>query len=48
MNDVKLGIGLASGMAFHATAGTSLPTYPTDIVGDNGDGTTSAASDVMP
>ena len=41
MNDVKLGIGLASGMAFHATAGTSLPTYPTDIVGDNGDGTTS-------
>lgn len=41
MNDVKLGIGLATGMAFHATAGTSLPTYPTDIVGDNGDGTTS-------
>lgn len=41
MNDVKLGIGLASGMAFHATAGTSLPTYPTDIVGDNGDGTNS-------
>ena len=39
--DTKLGIGLASGMAFHATAGTSLPTYPTDIVGDNGDGTTS-------
>lgn len=41
MNDVKLGIGLVSGMAFHAAAGTSLPTYPTDIVGDNGDGTTS-------
>ena len=41
MNDVKLGIGLATGMAFHATAGTSLPTYPTDIVGDNGDGTNS-------
>ena len=41
MNDVKLGIGLVSGMAFHATAGTSLPTYPTDIVGDNGDGTNS-------
>ena len=40
MGDVKLGIGLASGMAFHAPAGTTLPTYPTDIVGDNGDGTT--------
>lgn len=40
MNDQKLGIGLATGMAFHAPAGTVLPTYPTDIVGDNGDGTT--------
>ena len=40
MGDVKLGIGLVSGMAFHAPAGTALPTYPTDIVGDNGDGTT--------
>ena len=40
MSDVKLGIGLASGMFFHAPAGTTLPTYPTDAVGDNGDGTT--------
>jgi len=41
MSKVKLGIGLASGMSFHAPAGTALPTYPTDIVGDNGDGTNS-------
>lgn len=41
MSDIKLGIGLASGMFFHATAGTTLPTYPTQYVGDNGDGTTS-------
>lgn len=27
-NDVKLGIGLASGMFFHAPAGTALPSYP--------------------
>ncbi len=40
MSDVKLGIGLASGMFFHAPDGTALPDYPTDIVGDNGDGTT--------
>lgn len=40
MSDVKLGIGLASGMFFHAPAGTTLPTYPTDAIGDNGDGTT--------
>lgn len=39
MSNAKLGIGLATGMAFHAPAGTSLPTYPTDIVGENGDGT---------
>lgn len=37
--DTKLGIGLASGMFFHATVGTALPTYPTQYVGDNGDGT---------
>lgn len=41
MSDVKLGIGLATGMFFHATANTVLPTYPTECVGDNGDGTTS-------
>lgn len=40
MNDTKLGIGLATGMFYHATAGTALPTYPTECVGDNGDGTT--------
>jgi hypothetical protein len=39
MNEVKLGIGLASGMFFHAPAGTALPTYPTEYVGGNGDGT---------
>lgn len=27
-NDTKLGGGLASGMFFHAPAGTALPTYP--------------------
>ncbi len=27
-HDVNLGIGYASGMAFHAPAGTALPTYP--------------------
>jgi len=40
MPDTKLGIGLATGMFFHATAGTNLPTYPGDVVGSNGDGTT--------
>lgn len=39
--DAKLGIGLSTGMFFHAPAGTALPTYPTDYVGDNGDGTNS-------
>ena len=38
MSNAKLGIGLATGMAFHAPANTALPTYPTDIIGDNGDG----------
>lgn len=41
MSDTKLGIGLATGMFFHAVAGTALPTYPTEYVGDNGDGTNS-------
>lgn len=27
-HDAKLGIGLATGMFYHAPAGTSLPTYP--------------------
>lgn len=27
-HDVNLGIGLATGMAFHAPKGTALPTYP--------------------
>lgn len=27
-HDVNLGIGLATGMAFHAPAGTALPAYP--------------------
>lgn len=28
--DVKLGLGLASGMFYHAPAGTALPTYPAE------------------
>lgn len=28
--DVKLGLGLATGMLYHATAGTALPTDPTE------------------
>ena len=28
MSDVKLGIGLATGMFYHAPVGTALPTYP--------------------
>lgn len=32
-NDVNLGIGLASGMAFIAPAGTALPTYPGEALG---------------
>ena len=31
-NAVNLGAGAASGMFFHAAAGTSLPTYPTDTL----------------
>lgn len=38
--ETKLGIGRATGMFFHAPAETTLPNYPTDIVGTNGDGTT--------
>jgi hypothetical protein len=30
--DTKLGIGLATGMFFHAPAGTALPSYPTDTL----------------
>lgn len=33
MSDVKLGIGLATGMFYHAPSGTSLPTYPTETLG---------------
>lgn len=32
-NDTKLGGGLASGMFFHAPAGTKLPTYPGEELG---------------
>lgn len=47
-HDTKLGIGYESGMFYHAPAGTSLPTYPTETlaaawkeVGDvSGDGIT--------
>ena len=31
--DVKLGTGLATGMFFHAPAGTALPTYPAEELG---------------
>lgn len=30
--DVKLGLGLATGMLYHATAGTALPTDPTETL----------------
>ena len=30
--DVKLGLGLATGMFFHAPAGTALPTYPAEAL----------------
>lgn len=33
-NDVNLGIGLATGMAFHAPVGTALPTYPGEKLSD--------------
>ena len=32
-NSVNLGIGAATGMFFHAPAGTALPTYPTESLG---------------
>ena len=28
--DTKLGLGLATGMFYHAPAGTALPTYPSE------------------
>lgn len=31
--DVKLGLGLATGMFYHAPAGTALPTYPGETLG---------------
>lgn len=36
---VLLGTGLATGMFFHAPLGTTFPTYPTEYIGNNGDGT---------
>ena len=33
-HDVNLGIGLATGMAFHAPAGTALPTYPGETLAE--------------
>lgn len=32
MSDVRLGTGLASGMFYHAPAGTALPTYPSETL----------------
>ena len=31
--DVKLGLGLATGMFYHAVAGTALPSYPAETLG---------------
>lgn len=33
--DVNLGAGLATGMFFHAPAGTALPTYPSDTLAND-------------
>lgn len=33
-HDVNLGIGLSTGMAFHAPAGTALPTYPGETLAE--------------
>lgn len=33
-NNVNLGIGLATGMAYHAPAGTALPTYPGEALAE--------------
>lgn len=33
MSDVLLGIGLSTGMFYHAPEGTSYPTYPTETLG---------------
>lgn len=33
-HDAKLGIGLETGMFFHAPAGTALPAYPTETLGN--------------
>lgn len=33
MSDVKLGIGLSTGMFYHAPEGTSFPSYPTETLG---------------
>lgn len=35
MSDVKLGTGLATGMFYHAPAGTALPEYPAATLGAN-------------
>lgn len=35
MYDVNLGAGAATGMFFHAPAGTALPTFPTDTLDDD-------------
>lgn len=50
--DVKLGTGLATGMFYHAPAGTTLPTYPSETlnqawvkVGDVSDAGITLASD---
>lgn len=32
-HDAKLGLGYVNGMFYHAPAGTSLPTYPTETLG---------------
>ena len=31
-HDTKMGIGYASGMFYHAPAGTALPSYPTETL----------------
>ena len=44
-HDTKLGIGMETGMFFHAPAGTALPTYPTETLAADSEEVGDVASD---